>query len=84
MGVIALLLFQSAKAGESRLWRIANIERFGQPDRYGLQITSFESEAGGPRQVYNFQLHQDLPETMLDYLWVRLHPSTYYPGVKQD
>jgi len=88
MGVLRIypdkVIFQSAKAGESRLWRIADIERFGQPDRYRLQVSSFEPKAGGPTQVYNFQLLQDLPEAMLDYLWVRLHPSTYYPGVKRD
>jgi hypothetical protein len=26
---------------------------------------------------------EDLPEGLYDYLWVRLHPSSYYPAVRQ-
>jgi len=75
------IVFQSSKVGESRYWRLADIERFSQPDRFRFQIVSFEPKAGGPTEVYNFQLMEDLPEGVYDYLWVRLHPSSYYPEI---
>jgi len=74
--------FRSAKTAESRFWRLADIERFSQPDRFRFQIVSYIPKAGGPTEVYNFQLLQDLPEGVYDYFWVRLHPSSYYPEVK--
>lgn len=75
------VLFQASRESDSRVWRLADIQRFGQPDRYRFQITSFVPKAGGPTEVYNFQLLNELPEGVYDYLWVRLHPSSYYsPG----
>jgi hypothetical protein len=85
MGVLRIyrdkVIFQSEKAGDSRYWRIADIERFSQPDRFRFQIVSYAPKAGGPTEVYNFQLIEDLPEGVYDYLWLRLHPSSYYPEI---
>ncbi len=77
------IVFQSDKAGDSRYWRLADIERFSQPDRFRFQIVSYVPKAGGPTEVYNFQLLEDLPEGVYDYLWVRLHPSSYYPDIRR-
>ena len=71
--------FQSRRVGDSRSWRISDIDRFSQPDRYRFQIVSFEPKAAGPTEVYNFQLMDDLPPGLYDFLWTRLHPSLYYP-----
>ncbi len=83
MGVLRIypdrIVFQSSKVGDSRFWRLSDIERVSQPDRFRFQIVSFVPKAGGPTEVYNFQLMDDLPEGVLDYLWVRFHPSSYYP-----
>ncbi len=73
------IVFKSSKVGDSRFWRLADIERVSQPDRFRFQIVSYVPKAGGPTEVYNFQLMDDLPEGVLDYLWVRFHPSSYYP-----
>jgi len=73
------IVFKSSREGDSRIWRLQDIERFGQPDRFRFQITSRVPRRGGPTEVYNFELLEDLPEGAYDYLWVRLHPSTYYP-----
>ncbi|HYK91338.1 MAG TPA: hypothetical protein VE398_21385, partial [Acidobacteriota bacterium] len=85
MGVLRIypdrIVFQTPRAGDSRYWRLADIERFSQPDRFRFQIVSYVPKAGGPTEVYNFQLMEDPPEGVLDYLWVRLHPSSYYPDV---
>jgi hypothetical protein len=78
------IVFQSAREGDSRLWRLSDIERFSQPDRYRFQIVSHVPKAGGPTEAYNFQLMEDLPPGVYDYLWVRLHPSSYYPEVTSE
>ncbi len=87
MGVLKIysdkVIFQSAKVGDSRFWRIADIERFSQPDRFRFQIVSYVPKAGGPTEVYNFQLIDDLPEGVYDYLWLRLHPTSYYPEIRR-
>ena len=87
MGVLKIypdkVIYQTAREGDSRYWRLADIERFSQPDRFRFQIVSYVPQAGGPTEVYNFQLMEDLPEGLYDYLWVRLHPSSYYPEVRQ-
>jgi len=76
------VIFQSNSTGDSRVWRIQDIESFGHPDRFRFQITSYLPKTGGPTEVYNFQLMDDLPEGVYDYLWVRLHPSSYYPIIQ--
>jgi hypothetical protein len=73
------VVFESEKVGDSRVWRLRDIQRFGQPDRFRFQITGYVPKAGGPTEVYNFQLLEDLPDGLYDYLWVRLNPSTYNP-----
>jgi hypothetical protein len=75
--------FRSSKEGDSRYWRLADIERFSRPDRHRFQIVSYLPKSGGPTEVYNFQLMEDLPDGAYDYLWVRLHPSSYYPAIRR-
>ncbi len=77
------IVFQSSKVGDSRYWRLEDIERFSQPDRFRFQIVTYVPKAGGPTETYNFQLKEDLPEGVYDYLWVRLHPSSYYPSIQR-
>jgi hypothetical protein len=87
MGVLRIypdkIIFQSSKVGDSRYWRLADIERFSQPDRFRFQIVGYTPQAGGPTEVYNFQLLEDLPDGVYNYLWLRLHPSSYYPEIKR-
>ncbi len=73
------ITYQTSREGDSCYWRWSDIERFSQPDRFRLQIVSYVPRVGGPTEAYNFQLMQDLPEGVYDYIWVRLHPSAYYP-----
>ncbi len=77
------VVYETASQGDSRYWRLSDIERFSQPDRFRFQVVSYVPTAGGPTEVYNFQLMEDLPEGLYDYLWVRLHPSSYYPEVQR-
>lgn len=88
MGVLRIysdrIIFQSTREGDSRHWRLSDISRFAQPDRYRFQIVSDVPMTGGPTEVYNFQLLNELPEGVYDYLWVRLHPSSYYPAAAAE
>lgn len=77
------VVYESSAEGDSRYWRIADIERFSQPDRFRLTIVSSLPKAGGPTEVYNFQLIEDLPQEASDYLWTRLHPS-YHPEPNRE
>jgi hypothetical protein len=83
MGVLRIypnkVVYQSPTMGDSRYWRIGDIQRFSQPDRFRIEIVSYVPKAGGPTEAYNFQLMEDLPAGVYDYLWVRLHPASYYP-----
>jgi hypothetical protein len=78
------VIYQSSTGGDSRYWRIEDIQRFSQPDRFRFQIVSYLPKTGGPTEAYNFQLLEDLPAGAYDYLWVRLHPSSYPPTPRQE
>jgi len=78
------VVYQTETKGDSRYWRISDIQRFSQPDRFRFQIVGYLPKAGGPTEDYNFQLFEDMPAGVYDYLWVRLHPSSYYPEVWQQ
>ena len=67
---------------DSRYWRYADIQSFGQPTRYRFEITTFEDKLGGPMKVFNFQLKEDFPTRAYDYLWVRVNPSDFYPSIE--
>jgi len=77
------VIYKSEMEGDSRFWRLSDIERLSQPDRFRLQIVSHVPMTGGPTEVYNFQLLNDLPDQLYDYVWLRLHPSSYYPLVQR-
>jgi len=77
------VVYQTKTKGDSRYWRISDIQRFSQADRFRFQIVSDLPKAGGPNEDYNFQLFEDLPAGVYDYLWVRLHPSSYYPEIRR-
>jgi hypothetical protein len=69
----------SDRPTDSRYWRYRDIEHFGLPTRFRLEITTFEEKWGGPQKVYNFQLKGDFPAQAYDYLWVRVHPAEFRP-----
>jgi hypothetical protein len=77
------VVYATATPGDSRFWRITDIQRFSQSDRFRLEIVSYLPKAGGPAETYNFQLIVDLPQGAYDYLWTRLHPSSYYPEIQR-
>jgi hypothetical protein len=70
------VIYETSTVVDSRYWRIEDIGRFSQPDRFRFEIVSHVPHAGGPNEACNFLLMEDLPEGVYDYLWVRLHDST--------
>lgn len=58
----------------SRLWRYGDIQSFSQSERYHFEVVSFEDKFGGPK-AYNFQLREELPAAVYDYVWGRVYPS---------
>lgn len=70
------------RPSDSRFWRYTDIEHFGHPARYRFEITTYEDRFGGPTKVYNFQLKEEFPARAYDYLWVRVHPTKFYPYEK--
>jgi hypothetical protein len=68
---------------DSRYWRYADVQNFGQPTRYRFEITTFEDKLAGPTKVYNFQLKEEFSARAYDYLWLRVNPSESYPYDKR-
>ncbi len=62
------------KPEDSRFWRYTDIQNFSQSERFRFEITTSETGFGGPRS-YNFQLKQELPAQVYDYVWERVYPS---------
>ena len=61
----------------SRLWRFSDIQDFSHPTRYAFSLTSYEDQFGGPERTYSFQLKEDMPPQVADYLWERVYPMKY-------
>jgi hypothetical protein len=77
--------YESAtRPGDSRYWRYTDIEHIGHPTRFRFELLSFENEFAGPTKNFNFELKEDLPMRVYDYVWVRLNPSDFYPQLKLD
>ncbi|MFN0087158.1 MAG: hypothetical protein ACKVX9_17350 [Blastocatellia bacterium] len=63
-------------SSDSRFWRYADIQNFSQSERFRFEVASFEDKFGGPK-AYNFQLREELPGAVYDYLWARVYPSKF-------
>ncbi len=69
------MAFESAEKPEhARFWRYTDIQNFSQSERFRFEITTSEIGFGGPRS-YNFQLKQEPPAQVYDYVWERVYPS---------
>jgi hypothetical protein len=60
-----LVVYQSAQAGESRTWRMKDLENVASSDRFDLTVTTRERD-------FRFELKQALPEGRFDRLWRRV------------
>lgn len=66
----------SDQPSNSRYWRYTDIQNFSHSSRFRFEITSFEDKLGGPKS-YNFDLKEEMPAQMYDYVWMRVYPVKF-------
>lgn len=76
------IVYRAESKQKSRSWTYEQIESFAFPSRREFELVTDEKKLGGPTRTFRFQLKQPLPESIYDYLWVRVHGSSYYPYEK--
>lgn len=77
------ILYRS-EAADSRSWTYGQITAFAIPSKRELELVTDEKKLGGPTRTFRFQARETIPETVYDYLWVRLYGSSYYPREKRS
>lgn len=76
------IVYEAAgKPTESRYWRYSDIQNFSHSERYRFEIVTYEDGIGGLK-AYNFQLREELPAGIYDYVWTRVYPSKFQPQEK--
>ncbi len=68
----------SDKVAESRYWRYGDLHSFSHSERYRFEIVTYEEGIGGLK-AYHFQLREELPAGVYDYVWRRVYPSKLKP-----
>lgn len=66
----------SRKVTKSRYWRYSDIQNFSHSERYRFEIVTYEDGIGGLK-AYHFQLREELPAGIYDYMWTRVYPSKF-------
>ncbi|HEY3381607.1 MAG TPA: hypothetical protein VGK32_07555 [Vicinamibacterales bacterium] len=66
------LVYTSAQAGASRYWRFGDLASVYAPDRFRLEVLTYEG-GGGDTRPFTFQLKADLPPGFYDTLWTFLN-----------
>ena len=69
------IVYAADRKGESRTWRLEDIENISSPGPFELTITTFEHARFhyGERKDFHFQLKEALPESRYNELWRRLN-----------
>lgn len=63
---------------DARFWRYTDIQNFSNSERFRFEIVGYEDKSGGLK-TYNFQLKEDLPSPVYDYVWSRVYPIKFSP-----
>ena len=66
------LVYESAQVGASRYWRFGDLASVFAPDRFRLDVLTYEG-GGGDTRPFTFQLKADLPPGFYDTLWAALN-----------
>lgn len=68
------IVYETARKGHSRTWRIEDIDNVSSSGPFDLQLTTFERAIVqyGSRKAFHFQLKERLDTKRLDELWRRL------------
>jgi len=75
------LVYESPEAGASRYWRFGDLASVYAPDRFRLEVLTYEG-GGGETRPFTFQLKTDLPPGFFDRLWASVNtPAPLRPAV---
>ncbi|MBI4455551.1 MAG: hypothetical protein HY644_06590 [Acidobacteria bacterium] len=77
------VMYRSDSKQESRIWTYQQIESFAFPSLREFEVVTDEKKFGGPTRTFRFQLKEVLPESIYDYLWIRIYGSAYYPAERR-
>ncbi|MDQ2944594.1 MAG: hypothetical protein M3Y27_01385, partial [Acidobacteriota bacterium] len=71
------IVYHRAKIGESRTWRIGDIENVNSAGPFDLTITTYERAVShyGDRKDFRFQLRQLMTQAQHNELWRRVNRS---------
>lgn len=65
---VGRIVYKTSTAGESRTWRIPDIENVSSSDPFDLTVTTHE-------RAFRFQLKQALPESRYNELWRKVNQA---------
>lgn len=71
------VVYRSESDRHSRVWTYDQIESFAFPSPREFELVTDEKRLGGPTRTFRFQLKDALPESVYDYIWVRVRGSKH-------
>ncbi|HEV8130940.1 MAG TPA: hypothetical protein VGQ81_06795 [Acidobacteriota bacterium] len=74
------VVYRSQSSRDSRVWTYRQIESFAFPSAREFELQTDEKEFGGPTRTFRFYLKEALPDSAYDFLWMRIHGSSYFPS----
>jgi hypothetical protein len=77
------LVYRSTQPDASRYWRFTDLASVYAPDRYRLDLITYEG-GGGDTRPFSFQLKTDLPAGFYDTLWSAINPLAPLRGGTQS
>ncbi len=69
------LTYESARTKSSRHWRWTDIKSLSRSGPFQFSITTYEPKFGGPTKTFNFDLKEQMNDTIYDYMWTRIFRS---------
>lgn len=67
------LSYESETGHDSRSWHWTDIRSVGRPDRYRLDIETFEPQTGASSRSFNFILKEQMADKTYDLIWSRVY-----------
>lgn len=71
------IVFDSPESGQSRTWRMADLDSISSSGSFEVTLTTYERSRGdyGERKAFTFQLKQPVSQSRYNELWRRLNRS---------
>ncbi len=78
------VIYESDRPENSRSWRWSDIRSISRTGPYKFGVTSYEPEFGGTSKIFNFDLKEQLGESVYDYLWARVYKVRLPASVNEN